>query len=56
MNFDLMDFEIDRSNDRYLMIYSNEKKAIKLILKNGGEEVSRKKISENLYYITFKLN
>lgn len=55
MNFDLMDFEIDRTNDRYLMIYSDQKEVIKLILKNGGQEVERKKVSENLYYITFKL-
>ena len=55
MNFDLMDFEIDRTNDRYLMIYSDQKEAIKLILKNGGKEVERKKVSENVYYITFKL-
>lgn len=55
MNFDLMDFEIDRTNDRYLMVYSDQKEFIKLILKNGGKEVEREKVSENLYYIIFKL-
>tara|TARA_R100000541_G_scaffold14831_1_gene24231 strand:+ start:287 stop:454 length:168 start_codon:yes stop_codon:yes gene_type:complete len=55
MNFDLMDFEIDRTNDRYLVVSSNEKEFIKLILKNGGEEAGRKKVSKNLDSITFKL-